>query len=292
MSLENPMPGGQTPPVGAQQPAYPLYPPYYGYPAYAPRPYYGYAAIAHAGPPMLAPVPARAPDKPARQRLTNLVVVVVLVGLTAGSLALALVAPLLVTRDPGPPSASGFTAAYNAPLQDDTSNWDITHGCALAYGGLHAGNGSTPTLCLFTPSQSTDYTASGFYLTTQLAPPGAVSSIEGACIDVSSSAGSVVSFAIDQTGQFAINTDATFQCTTTSPPGQLQQATAAWHGDGSVPNTVSLAYDASSNLMTAYLNGQQIAQRGVQLNGAHEISLGAPAGDEAIFISFGLWQHN
>jgi hypothetical protein len=305
MSLENPMPGGQTPPTGAPQPVQPVYPSYPtyphpgypGYPMYGSHPYYGYAAAAHAGPPVLPPVPSRAPDRPARQRLSSFVVAIVLVVATVGALALASAAPSLVARDPGP--ASILHQVYSASLHDYSTDWDVTNGCAFEYGGLHAISGTSPTLCTFMPSKSTDYTSGGFYLTTQLAPPGAFNTLEGACVHFSFS-GSIVTFAIDSNGTYSLNTDSGYECSTVGAP---QQATAAWHGGGYVPNTISLSYDSSAKELTAYLNGQQILQQGLQLSGQYAISLGTPptgndsptdtgVSYEVIYTSFGLWSQS
>jgi hypothetical protein len=311
MSLENPVPGGQTPPVGAQHPVYPPYPVYPQYPGYAPYPDYRYTGAPQPGQApfvpvpaaVLPPVPARAPDKPRRQRISNLVVAIVLAAVTVGALALAAAAPTFVTHDPGVPTGNGYSQVYNAALHSDPTTWNVTSGCEFAYGGqhtlggLHAVSGSDPTLCDFLPSRSTDYVSGGFYLTTQIAPPGAVASEEAACVLLAST-GSTVSFAIDQNGSFAFNTDSSYACSTAPGPGQFPRGTAAWHGSGYVPNTLSLGYNPNSHVMTAYLNGQQIGQLSVDLSGQYTISLGTPptgndtGGNttyEVIYTSFGLW---
>jgi hypothetical protein len=303
MSQENPIPGNQTPPAGAWQPAYPAYPTYPAHPTYPAYPGYGsYPSYGYAGAPpqpgyappfvpplpVLPPVPSRAPDRPGRQRLMNLVLAVVLAGVTAGALALAAAAPSLVTRDPGPPTTGGFQQIYNSALRDDSAHWDVGHGCVFENGGLHATNGSTATLCLFTPSHQTDYTSGGFYLTTHIAPPSAVSSVEAACVQFDSGS-DFSTFAIDQYGHYALLSNPSDACSVAPPTGLAQQETAAWHAAGDIANDLSLRYDAGSRVITVYVNGQQILSEGWLFGGPYAISLGTAAGDEAIYTSFGLW---
>lgn len=307
MSLENPMPGSQTPQAGTSQPthpAYPMYPAYPTYPAYPPyaaNPYYAYAGAPQPGyppqpivqpiAPVLPPVPSRAPDKPASQRQLNRIVAIVLAVATIAALALSAAAPALVTRDLGPHTTRGFVQVYNSPLRDDTNNWDVGNGCAFEQGGLHATNQSSGTLCLFTSSRSIDYTSGGFYLTTRIAPAGAVNSVEAACVQFAAigSGGDITTFAIDQNGNYALQSNAGTGCSPTAPLGVSQQETAAWHASGEIPNDLSIRYDAANRVITVYANGQQILSEGWLFGSQYSISLGSAANDEAIFASFGLW---
>lgn len=310
MSLENPMPGSQTPSAGAPyapyapQQAYPTYPTYPAYPAYPPAapygpyPGYGYAGAPQPGyppptyvpppVPVLPPVPARAPDSPRRLRLAALIVTVVLLVATVAALALSAAAPLFVARDPGPPTGGSFQQVYNSALSDDSTNWDVDHGCVFEGGGLHATNESSATLCQFTPSTQHDYTSGGFYLTTHIAPPGAVNSLETACVHFSSGS-DTASFAIDQNGNYALLTNPPDACSPAPAFGDPPSETSALHAAGDVGNDLSMRYDAANRVLTVYVNGQQILSTGWLFGDRYTISLGTAAGDEAVYTSFGLW---
>jgi hypothetical protein len=302
MSLENPVPGSQTPPVGTQQPVssgyapYPAYPPYTAYSlqpqyGYAGSPQPGYPPVAFVPPPVpvLPPVPSRAPDQPVRQRLRNLALTLVLLVTTGGALALSAAAPAFVARDPGPPTGGSFQQIYHGALHDDSANWDVSHGCLFEDGGLHATNESTATLCLFSPSHQTDYTSGGFYLTTHIAPPGAVASVEAACVQFDSGS-DTASFAIDQYGNYALLTNATDVCSPSpSVLSTPQRQTSAWHAAGDTANDLSIRYDGTTHVITVYVNGQQILSEGWLFGSLYAISLGTESGDECIYTAFGLW---
>ncbi len=235
---------------------------------------------------VLPPTPAERPQRPGRARVVNIVLAVVTVVATIGALALAAAAPSLASSAPAPRS-TGLAQVYNMRLIDDPSNWDVGHGCTFEQGGLHATQADTASLCAFLPSQQSNLTGSGFYLTTTVGPAAAVSGQQEPCIALQGDGG-YFSLAFNQTGGFELSDNADQPCVLQGATGVLPE-TVAWHADGLTPNVISLHYIAESNQMLVYVNGQEIASVVMTHAAPQQISLGASGSGEAVFTSFALY---
>jgi hypothetical protein len=258
-----------------------------------PYPYpYGYYPYSYPYPWYQPPTPVERAPSPGGARLFTVVVIVLVAALTVGALGLASAAPSLVAHAPSPASL-GFQQVYNQRLADDVGHWDLTSTCGIGSEGLHAEDG----ICNFLPSTSGDLTGQGFLVTVGVAPGLDVASEEDACITLSTS--SVTdALVITQQGAYTLVKQLSNTCNAPNPlslgvnvsgdiipPGN----TVAWHSDAYEPNQISIQYSSADQAITVYVNDQRMLQAPVAVSGELTISLGAPAGAEALYTTMALY---
>lgn len=282
----------QAPAPSSQYPPYPgAYPPPYG--VYAPYAPYG------------APPPGAAPDNAtlnaaemaaarARGRRYQIIFASVTGAVTLLALLLAIVAPDLSLMA-GALTPAGWRSVYQsdltAPTAKDYQAWDLTRGCAFYTTGLDAngadsaGNSSGDATCVFKPSGVGADTSQGFSLELTLAPAANVASFQESSLmlgDRASSTANGLYFVVGQDGRYLI-------CDATCRSGQgtiyISGATAAWHGDAWVANSIAARVSADHSEETFYINGQQVADVTLDLGAQPRLAVGAPGGSETIFTA-------
>lgn len=241
-----------------------------------------------------APQPVAAPSqpRPAVSRYT-LNFGVALATVTVAALLLAFFAsefrPSGTTAIP-----ASWSQSYHADLTTTNDGaWDETHGCKLTALGLDANApGSSDALCGFQPSVSSSVTGAGFYFVTKVAPAAQVPSFARAMLSVGDltsdnpPAASILFFVIGQDGSYTLCDGA---CSARGSAIYQSGGLAAWHGDAQVPNTIAVKVAPFHDVVTFYVNGQEVATVHPQLGPQPAIALGAPAGSEAIFTSATLY---
>jgi hypothetical protein len=201
---------------------------------------------------------------------------------TAGTIALAAIAPSFNQAN-APTLPSSWSQAYDSNLSTDDGSWGVASGCAFQHGGLDAvapSNGSgDATHCVFQPSRTHDYLSNGFLLQVTLDPAPAVTGNQVPLFVLGSGGG----LSVDQSGTFLICTDTctqTLQAETTD--------TFAWHGVAA--NTVTLQWLGPGSELAIFANGQRVTSVKFDVGSESQaLALGAAPGDEAIFTHVTLY---
>jgi hypothetical protein len=203
------------------------------------------------------------------------VIVVTLVAVLLGILAPSFSAASTSALVP-----SGWTQAFDGQPTDD-GTW-ITHsdGCALAPASHILEGGDNGVVCAFKASTQRDLTSQGFTLEALLAPAAAVPGDLKPLIEVGTASDGAVA-AIDQNGEYIL-------CRTSSSESApcLSNFTVAWHGTGSVANSLALRYlpDAGGGgSLTLFANGQPIDSVALDLAAGEPIGIGAAPSSEALY---------
>ena len=117
-----------------------------------------------------------------------------------------------------------------------------------------ASSTTTPE-CNFTPSESHDLTSQGFYFEAVTAPPADVADEEDPVMAFGVS-GNVLAIFFDQQGAFTLCTD---PCKANSSGLYTVGVAGSWHTNGYTQNTIALLYNATSQQVTAFVNGQEVS---------------------------------
>ncbi len=260
-------PSGATPPnyppypLAPQYPQFPQYPQYPAYvqyappPAYAPPPPWMPPAAPVQPPPPLRPLDEN-PRGLAPDRYSRIGAVVAML-LVVCAVVLASVAPLLVNHASGA-VPSNWTKIYDAQPASGDGNWQTQNGCEITDRGLHVSQNTSATTtpeCNFTPSASRDLTSQGFYFEAVTAPPADVTNLEDPVIAFGVS-GSVFAVIFGQDGQFTACTD---PCDQSGNSLYTIGIAGSWHTNGFTENTIALLYNATTQQVTVYANGQEAA---------------------------------
>jgi hypothetical protein len=245
---------------------------------------------------MISPVDTRAPNAPANGapgapaksgRAFALIFGVLAVIVTLGTVALAAIAPSFNMAN-APTVPSGWSQVYNADLSAGDTSWDVAHGCTFQNGGLDARPRSSPAICLFQPSRTTDYLGSGFLLQVTLEPSGQVAGNQVALFELGTDATNGGKLSVDQSGTFTICTDTCADPSASEPLPPQSTDTFAWHGVAA--NTITLRWLGPGTTLDIFANGQSVTSVKFDLTGSNDqLALGAVSGDEAIFTHVTLY---
>ncbi len=256
-------PNGATPPSSTPSTHYPQYPPYPQYPAYPGTPAYPqyapppvmWAPPVQPPPPPLRPLeqPPRgfAPDRYARVGAIVAAVVVIV------AVALASIAPLLVNHSSGAVPSS-WAKIYDGQPTIGDGYWQAADGCRSTSQGLlvsEDANTTTAQQCYFTPSVSRDLTSQGFYFEAVTAPPADVSVEEDPVLAIGVG-NDVLAVFFDQEGAFTMCTN---PCEEGNGGVYSVGVAGSWHTNGFTQNTIALLYNATSQQVTAFVNGQEVS---------------------------------
>lgn len=189
---------------------------------------------------------------------------------------------------------ASWSQAYNADLTTTNDGaWDESQGCRYTALGLDAdAQDSSDALCAFQPSVKDSVTSAGFFFTAKLAPAANVPTFARAMLRVGAINGvntpdsSIVQFTIGQDGSYALCDSA---CDQTTRTFYLHGSLASWHGDALVANTIAVKVTPAHDALTFFVNGQEVATIDIQIGPQPIITVGAPAGSEAIFTNATLY---
>jgi hypothetical protein len=173
------------------------------------------------------------------------------------AVALASIAPLLVSHSSGAVPSTWAKIYDGQPVTGD-GYWQSADGCQSTGQGLlvnrDAGD-TTKQECTFTPSESRDLTSQGFYFEAVSAPPADVT-VEEDPVLAFGVTGNVLAIFFDQEGAFTMCTD---PCESASSNLYAVGVAGSWHTNGFTRNTIALLYNATSQQVTAFVNGQEVS---------------------------------
>lgn len=195
---------------------------------------------------------------------------------TVAAVALAVLAPVQASKQPGVAPPAGFTQVYDNGLSDDGS-WADTGPCMLTSRGLDVSGGVEGVACAFRPTANSDLTSQGFWLRVTVAPAAPLQNPEVPVILV----GTDEPVIFDAQGAYFIF------CHNDNTPC-AQGTTTAWHTNPYVANTITVSYDAGSTTLAVFVNDQLVASVPQTQGNQPALALGADASGEALFthVSF------